>query len=110
MIGKTHGALALTLALCAPLAGAKAATYPAMAPVAQYMIPDREAEIALARTAAPPSISGDATIMVHGPKGYETAVKGKNGFTCLVERAWMSAFDDAEFWNPKNRSPICYNP
>ncbi len=113
MVGNIQGAIALatltaTLGLGAPRASAEA--YPAMAPLAQYMIADREAEVALARSAAPPAISGDATVMVLGPQGYETAVKGNNGFVCLVERAWMSAFDDDGFWNPKNRSPICYNP
>jgi hypothetical protein len=48
--------------------------------------------------------------MALGPHGYETAVKGNNGFVCIVERAWMSPFDDPGFWNPKNRSPVCYNP
>jgi hypothetical protein len=48
--------------------------------------------------------------MVLGSHGYETAVEGKNGFVCMVERAWMSPFDSPEFWNPKNRSPICLNP
>ena len=81
-----------------------------MAPLDQYLIPDRDAEIALARSAAPPSISHDATVMVLGKNGYETAVKGTNGFVCVVERAWMSKFDSPEFWNPKNRSPICLNP
>ncbi len=71
---------------------------------------DRTTEIALARTAAPKSISDDASVMVLGRHGYETAIKGKNGFVCIVERAWMSPFDHPEFWNPKNRSPICYNP
>jgi hypothetical protein len=84
--------------------------YPTMAPLDQYLIPDRDAEIALARSAAPPSISNDATVMVLGRHGYETAVEGKNGFVCLVERAWMASFDNAEYWNPKNRSPICFNP
>jgi hypothetical protein len=42
--------------------------------------------------------------------GYQTAVEGKNGFTCLVERSWMSPVDSPEFWNPKMRGPICYNP
>jgi hypothetical protein len=85
-------------------------SYPTMAPVDQYLMPDRNAEIALARTAAPKSISDDATVVVLGRHGYETAVTGKNGFVCIVERAWMSPFDHPEFWNPKNRSPICYNP
>ena len=84
--------------------------YPSMAPLDQYLIADRNAEIALARTAAPRSISDDATIVVLGRRGYETAVQGKNGFVCIVERAWTSPFDHPEFWNPKNRSPICYNP
>jgi len=84
--------------------------YPSMAPLDQYLMADRNAEIALARTAAPPSISGDATVMVLGRHGYETAVKGKNGFACIVERAWTGAFDSPEFWNPKNRSPLCFNP
>jgi hypothetical protein len=84
--------------------------YPKMAPLDQYLIADRNAEIALARTAAPESISRDATVEILGPHGYETAVEGKNGFVCVVERAWMSDFDSPEFWNPRNRSPICFNP
>ena len=85
------------------------APYPNMASVEQYLMV-REAEISLARSAAPESISREATILVLGLHGYETAVEGKNGFVCAVERAWMSPFDNAGFWNPKNRGPICYNP
>jgi hypothetical protein len=84
--------------------------YPSMAPLDQYLMADRNAEIALARSAAPTSISRDATVLVFEKSGYQTAVEGKNGFTCLVERAWMSPFDSPEFWNPKMRGPICYNP
>ncbi|HYL45945.1 MAG TPA: hypothetical protein VEU52_02865 [Candidatus Limnocylindrales bacterium] len=84
--------------------------YPSMAPLDQYLMPDRDTEIALARSAAPEAISRDAKILVLGRHGYETAVEGKNGFVCLVERAWMSPFDSAEFWNPKIRGPLCYNP
>jgi hypothetical protein len=85
--------------------------YPRMAPLEQYLISDRNAEITLARTAGPPSVSNDATILVLGRHGYETAVEGKNGFVCLVERGWNGAFDgDKGFWNPKNRGPDCYNP
>jgi hypothetical protein len=87
-----------------------AAPYPNMAPIDQYLMADRDAEIALARSAAPPSISTEAEVMVLGRRGYETAVKGKNGFVCLVERAWMSPFDFRGFWNPKMRGPICFNP
>jgi hypothetical protein len=83
--------------------------YPSMAPLEQYLIADRDAEIALARSAAPESISRDAEVMVLGRHGYETAVKGKNGFVCIVERSWTSPIDEPEFWNPKGRAPICFN-
>ena len=106
-------ALALVVALGAwqQARAADAKTlYPSMAPLDQYLIPGRDAEVALARSAAPPSISREAKVMVLGPHGYETAAEGKNGFVCMVERAWMNPFDSPEFWNPKNRSPICLNP
>ena len=90
------------------LQGAKS-PYPSMAPLDQYLM-DRDAEIALARSAAPKSISDDASVVVLTRQGYESAVKGTNGFVCIVERAWTSPFDHPGFWNPKNRSPICYNP
>jgi hypothetical protein len=83
--------------------------YAKMAPIDQYLMSE-SAEIALARSAAPASISGDATIVVLKQHGYETAVKGKNGFVCIVERSWMAEFDFPEFWNPKMRGPICFNP
>ena len=82
--------------------------YPKMAPIDEYMM-ERNAEIALARSAAPDSISREADVMILGRHGYETAVKGKNGFVCLVERSWTSPIDDPEFWNPKGRAPICFN-
>lgn len=84
--------------------------YPSMAPLDEYLMADRNAEIALARTAIPEDIARDATVLVLGRHGYETAVEGKNGFVCLVERGWNAPFDNPEFWNPKNRSPDCYNP
>jgi hypothetical protein len=82
-------------------------SYPNMAPIEQYLM-DRTAEIALARSAAPESISRDAEVLVLGRHGFETGVKGKNGFVCIVERSWTSAAD-SEVWNPKVRTPICYN-
>ena len=87
--------------------------YPHMAPVEEYLMTDRTAEIALARSAAPDAISGDAKILVLGRRGYETAVEGKNGFVCVVERGWMGPFDGefaVNFWNPKIRGPVCFNP
>jgi hypothetical protein len=82
--------------------------YPKMAPIEQYLMTDRDAEIALARSAAPESISRETEVLVLGRHGFETAVKGKNGFVCIVERSWTSA-PDADFWNPKVRTPICYS-
>ena len=84
------------------------APYPKMAPIEQYLMPDRNAEIALARSAAPESISGNADVLVLGRHGFETAVKGKNGFVCIVGRSWTSAAD-ADFWDPKVRVPMCVN-
>jgi hypothetical protein len=83
--------------------------YPTMAPIEQYRM-DRDAEIALARTAAPASISRDAEILVLGQKNYETAVKGTNGYLCVVGRAFAGPLNNPEFWSPKNRSPVCWNP
>ncbi|HUA79792.1 MAG TPA: hypothetical protein VL997_05430 [Dyella sp.] len=85
-------------------------SYPSMAPLSQYLMTDRAAEIALARSAAPAAISDQATVLVLQAHGYVTAVQGKNGFVCAVERSWMSPFDAPNFWNPKLRGPICFNP
>jgi hypothetical protein len=85
-----------------------ATTYTKMAPVDQYLMADRDAEIALARSAAPESIARDAEIQVLARHGFETAVKGKNGFVCIVGRSWTSTVD-AEYWNPKVRVPMCVN-
>ncbi|HTU46779.1 MAG TPA: hypothetical protein VMF91_17055 [Bryobacteraceae bacterium] len=84
--------------------------YAQMAPIDEYLETDAEAEIALARSAAPAAISRDATVLVLKRSGYEVAQKGKNGFVCLVERNWMGPLDDAAFWNPKVRGAICFNP
>ena len=97
-------------AICQARAQAEKASYPAMAPLDRYLMPDGNSEIALARSAAPASVSDGAEVMVLGPKGYTAAVKGTNGFLCIVERSWGAATDDPEFWNPKVRAPICFNP
>ena len=87
-----------------------AGSYAAMAPLNEYLMADRDAEIALAKSAAPPELAKDATVVVLKKDGYATAVEGKNGFTCIVERSWMSPLDSPEYWNSKIRGPICYNP
>ena len=90
------------------MAQGAATTYTKMAPVEQYLMADRDAEIDLARSAAPESIARNAEVQVLGRHGFETAVQGKNGFVCIVGRGWSSAAD-ADFWNPKVRVPICLN-
>jgi hypothetical protein len=84
--------------------------YASMATLDQYLIADRNAEISLAKSAAPPSIADNAEVMVLERQGYKTAIKGTNGFVCIVERSWTAGFGDPEFWNPKIRAPICFNP
>jgi hypothetical protein len=107
------GALAVALAFGATSPAWTQAghpVYPNPAPLEQYRMASRADEIALAKSAAPASISSRAEILTLGAHGYETAVKGDNGFVCLVLRAWASGFGDAGFWNPRMRAPICYNP
>jgi hypothetical protein len=103
------GGAAFTCVVGSAFAADAPSPYPAMAPIAQYRMASADEEIALARSAAPPSISGDAEILVLGAHGYETPVKGKNGFVCLVLRSWTAGFNDPVFWNPKIRGPVCLN-
>jgi hypothetical protein len=115
----THSRLAIAVSLIAftlSLGHARAARaqaassrYPTAAPIEQYRLKSQAEEIALARSAAPASISANAEVLVLGDHGYETAVKGTNGFVCFVERSWAAGFDDPEFWNPKLRAPNCFN-
>jgi hypothetical protein len=111
-VARTIAQLLLAAVVMTSPSWARAAGAPdsTMGPLDPYLMADRDAEIALARSAAPPSISRDAAVMVLGRHGYETASAGKNGFVCIVERSWMAGFDDSVFWNSKIRGPICYNP
>jgi hypothetical protein len=117
MLKKKVAAIAIKgFALLAVLATAQhamaqgaATPYPKRAPIEQYLM-DRDAEIALARSAAPDAISHDASVLVLTRHGYETAVEGKNGWVCWVGRGWMGMFDNPEFWSPKVRAADCINP
>ena len=117
MLGEKVGAIAVKSIAVAFMLGTAwhvmaqdaKAPYPSMAPLDQYLMEDRSSEIALARSAAPESISRDAEVLVLGRHGYETAIQGKNGFVCIVERSWTAPIDDPGFWNPKGRAPICLN-
>src|SRR5579863_812545 len=108
---RTAGVLALFLGLGSSALSADSAVgaYPAMAPLERYLSSSQTEEIALARSAAPASISADAEILILSAKGYETAIKGKNHFVCLVVRPWDNHFDSPDFWNPKVRAPHCFN-
>lgn len=113
VLSRTRRALLLVLAAAALPLAAQAATsegLPTRGPIAPYLMTDRQAEIALARSAAPSSISDHADVLVLTSNGFVTAVKGTNGFVCVVERSWNSDYRDTEFWNPKERGPDCYNP
>jgi hypothetical protein len=105
---KNFALLVVLATACRAKAQDAGTKYIKMAPVEQYLMADRVAEIALARSAAPESIALEAEVLVLGRHGFETAVKGKNGFVCIVGRGWTSA-PDADFWNSKVRVPMCVN-
>jgi len=112
MAAKCFGVLAVVLVMGGALpVGAQGAEkpYAVAAPLSEYLIADEGAEVALARSAAPAGISGGAEVLVLGKEGYRTAVKGGNGFVCLVERGFAADRTFPEFWNPKIRGPICVN-
>jgi hypothetical protein len=101
--------LVINIACGMSRAAAQSNKYPRMVAIDRYLM-EKNAEIQFARSAAPDSVSRDATILVLGRQGYETAVEGKNGFVCMVERGWMGTFDWPDFWNPKVRGAVCLNP
>jgi hypothetical protein len=79
--------------------------------IAAYLMASETREIALARSAAPHSVSARATVMVLSSGGYVIAAKGVNSFVCLVARSWdyPPEAHSALFWDPKFRAPDCYN-
>jgi len=84
-------------------------------PLSAYMM-GHDAEISLAKSAAPSSISDHATIKVLTNSGFETAHDGDNGFVCFVMRGFTGAptFTPVQFrmmsYDPKTLAPICLNP
>ena len=104
-------ALAVLLASCSSAYGQSrsANPYPTMAPVSKYLMP-RAAEIEMARSAGPASVSASAEVLVLTKSGYVVAAKGSNGWVCIVGRMWSAGLDDPEFWNPKGRGAACLNP
>ena len=66
-------------------------------PAVSEFLMEQDREIALARSAAPDRVSKDATIMVLGENGYETAIEGTNAFVCIVMRSWGNPTHDHEY-------------
>jgi hypothetical protein len=85
-------------------------SYTAVSALGDYGVPAGAQEVALARSAVPASIAAGAEVLTLGRTGYETAVRGHNGFVCLVERSWAAGLNEKDFWNPQLRAPICMNP
>ena len=83
--------------------------YPKMLPLSEYLM-DRNAAITLARSAAPEGISKNASVLVLTPKGWETAVRGTNGFVCMAGPSWTASIDFYDVWSPKQKGAICLNP
>lgn len=109
LLGTRYAMLALAVCCSAGWSAPAEADYARMAPLTQYLSASRASEIALARSAAPRSISDHATVLTLGKAAYETSVKGSNGFVCFVGRSWANDFDNAQFWNPRIRTPQCWN-
>ena len=92
---------------------AQGAKYP---PLSEYMM-DRDAEVALAKSAAPDYVSDHATIKVFTASGFQTAHEGDNGFVCIVMRGFTGAptFTPVQVrayinYDAKTRAPICLDP
>lgn len=100
-------ALTVAVATVFVAASLEAQQAPDLAP---YLMADRAAEVALARTAAPKTISQAATVLVLTHAGYVEAAHGTSGFTCLVARSFVAPIGDPNFWNARVRAPICFNP
>lgn len=82
-----------------------------------YLI-DRDEEIALSRSAALPSVSDKATILVLTESGdHEVAVEGENDWTCFTGRSWTGpsqSENGRRQWSKRNfdpviRAPQCFN-
>src|SRR6266581_405874 len=103
--------LALLASLSPAVIWAQDTKYP---PLSEYIMP-RDAEVALAKSAAPANISDRATIKVLTTSGYQVVREGDNGFACIVMRGWSApTYTPAQFLNlvydATVRAPICFNP
>jgi hypothetical protein len=103
--------VSLVMSLSVIFGWTQPAKYPA---ISEYMMP-QDSEIALAKSAAPASISDRATIKVLTNTGFQTVSEGNNGYVCIVMRGWSApTYTPAQFrdlvYDPKVRAPICFDP
>src|SRR5438132_6057473 len=87
---------------------------PKYSPLSEYMMTP-EAEIAMARSAAPENVSAHATVKVLTAAGYKVAAQGDNGFVCIVMRGWAAAISTTArerdvAYDAKVRAPHCFDP
>jgi hypothetical protein len=62
----------------------------------------RERQIELAVSAAPTEVSSKAAVYIVGPKGYEKAREGTNGFSCFIFRSFKGTTQTSS-------APACFD-
>jgi hypothetical protein len=62
----------------------------------------RDQQIQLALSAAPDAVAANASVYILGPKGYEKARSGTNGFSCLVQRSYTKTGETTV-------APMCFD-
>src|SRR2546426_705856 len=87
---------------------------PKYPPLSEYMMAP-EAEVALAKSAAPEKISAHATVKILTTSGYKVTAQGDNGFVCIVMRGWAAAISTTArerdvAYDAKLRAPHCFDP
>jgi hypothetical protein len=70
---------------------------PALQPTYDFSL-SREQKINLAKSAAPPEVSNNATVYALERTGYVKVQDGTNGFSCFVDRQ-----------TPLNQEPTCFD-
>ena len=54
---------------------------------------ERSLEMDLARSAAPPTVSEEATVLLWNGRGFDVGHEGSNGVTCYVARSWPDSLE-----------------
>jgi hypothetical protein len=111
--GVEEARLSVSKVIC--LSGFSMPSAPARYPPFSEYTMTPEAEVALARSAAPEKVSAHATVKILTASGYKVVAEGDNGFVCIVMRGWAApTFTPAPLrdlvYYAKLRAPICFNP